>query len=100
MNIASDTAKVPRDDRLETRCTREEKELVERAAAAVGMPVSRFVVSRLVADARRVLHEAETMTAGERDRAAMIEALRNPPRANDALRRAMRAHAQHVTAHD
>lgn len=100
MKQVPDTSNVTREERLETRCTRGEKELVQRAAAAVGMPVSRFVVSCLVADARRVLHEVETMTAGERDRSAMIEALRNPPRANDALRRAMRAHAQHVTAHD
>ncbi|MCK5859727.1 MAG: DUF1778 domain-containing protein [Abyssibacter sp.] len=100
MNLAPDTTRAPRDDRLETRCTRDEKQLVARAAAVAGMPLSRFVINHLVADARRVLHEAETMTAGARDRAAMIEALRNPAPANDALRRAMRSHTQHVTARD
>ena len=78
-------------ERLEMRLRPEEKELIERAAAANGMAVSQFLVPRMLRLARRALRRHERTMLGRRDRELFFEILDgadHPPQALvDAVRR-------------
>jgi uncharacterized protein (DUF1778 family) len=53
--MTAETVKVRRSERLEVRTTPQDRELIDRAAAASGVDLTEFVVSNLTVAARRVL---------------------------------------------
>lgn len=44
-------------DRIETRCTPEEKDLIYQAAAEVGKPASRYVIEAAMHQAKQLLNQ-------------------------------------------
>ena len=81
-----------RDDCLEVRLGREQKELIEEAASLVGQPVSSFAVSTLLDHARAVITEHHTLALSKRDWLRFAALLDDPPAPNAKLRAAMRVH--------
>lgn len=80
--------RVPRAERLETRVTAVQKQLIERAACAQGRTLSDFVATTLQEAARKVIEEARVWDLSEEQQRVFIEALLNPPAPNENLRAA------------
>jgi len=85
------------DNRMDLRLEPEHKDLIKRAAAYSGESITNFAVSTLVSKARRVVreHETTTLTAADRDR--FIALIDNPPKPNQALRRAAKSHRELIS---
>lgn len=83
-------AEARKTERMETRLTPQQKDLIERAAYLEGRSVSDFVVGVLQEAARDTISKHDVLVLGERDRIAFFKALRNPPAPNKALRNAVR----------
>lgn len=84
--------------RLETRMTKTQKALIERAAAYEGRSVSDFVVSTLAAAAKTVVQEHEVIRLNPEESRRFVELLLNPPEPNAALREAARTHRRIVVS--
>ncbi|MET4700732.1 uncharacterized protein (DUF1778 family) [Constrictibacter sp. MBR-5] len=83
-------------ERLGFRIDEQTKALIERAAHLQRRKVTDFCMSALTEAARRTIAEHEALALSERDRTAFFEALVNPPRASDRLRRAFASHRRRV----
>jgi uncharacterized protein (DUF1778 family) len=77
-----------RTSRLEARVTPDQKELIERAAAYQGRTVSDFVVNTVQEAAKAVIQEHDALRLNGLQSRAFVEALLNPPAANETLRQA------------
>jgi uncharacterized protein (DUF1778 family) len=77
-----------RDQRLETRVTTDQKELIERAACVQGRTVSDFVVDALQQAARQAIAEQTVWKLTQEQQKVFIDALMNPPAPNQNLREA------------
>lgn len=77
------TATVTRDERLDARVTREEKEMIETAASLRGTSASDFVRMATKEAALRAIREHEVLTLNEKARRVFVEALLNPPKPNE-----------------
>ena len=71
--------------RINLRTSLEVKEMIERAAAAVGATGSSFMLQNATEVARRVLAEQEVIVLSDRDRDAFLNALDHPPEPTQAL---------------
>lgn len=76
-----------RDRRLEVRTTAEERELIDRAAAAAGTDMTTFVVTQLTDAAQRVLADREQFVLSPEAAAAWDALNRRPARELPGLRR-------------
>jgi uncharacterized protein (DUF1778 family) len=79
-----------RAQRLETRVTAEQKNLIERAAALQGRTITDFVLTSVQDAARRTIEEHEQLELSVRDSKAFVEALLNPRPVNARLRDTVR----------
>jgi uncharacterized protein (DUF1778 family) len=84
----SEAVRVAKQERIEARLSPEAKSLIEDAAELSGMSVSDFLVSRAQVAAREVVSEHERWVLTRQQSRALLNALVNPPAANDALNRA------------
>ena len=82
------TDKTPRGERLEIRITREQKSLLERAAAAQGSSVAEFARQAMQAAAVKAVTEQEILKLSPLDQHAFATALLEPPRPSERLRQA------------
>jgi uncharacterized protein (DUF1778 family) len=80
--MATGTA-VRRNERLDARVTREEKEIIETAASLRGTSASDFVRMVTREAALNTIREHEILTLTERSKRVFVEALLHPPRPND-----------------
>ena len=87
--LASKSTRV-RAQRLETRVTKEQKTLIEHAAALQGRTVTDFVLTSVQDAARRAIEEHRRIELSVRDSQAFVEALLNPTHVNDRLRDTVR----------
>ncbi|MEX0587037.1 MAG: DUF1778 domain-containing protein [Pirellulales bacterium] len=79
------------DARINVRLSSELKQTIEEAAAALGQTVSEFTISKVVSEARQVVHEAQITRLSNRDRDAFLAALNaTDSLPNDALKAAAR----------
>lgn len=78
MATATDT----RNERLDARVTREEKELIETAASLRGTSASDFVRMAIKEAALKTIREQEVLTVNEEARRVFVETLLNPPKPN------------------
>lgn len=76
-----------RNRRLEVRTTEEERELIDRAARAMGTDMSSFVITHLTDAARRVLAEQERFELDEQGLAEWERLNAEPARELTGLRR-------------
>ncbi len=80
--MATATA-VRRNERLDARVTREEKEIIETAAHLRGTSASDFVRMVTKEAALNTIREHELLTLSEKSKRIFVEALLNPPKPND-----------------
>jgi uncharacterized protein (DUF1778 family) len=71
-----------RDQRLDARVTREEKEAIEEAARLRGTSASDFLRMAAKEAALNTIREHETLTLTQNSRLVFVEALLNPPSPN------------------
>jgi uncharacterized protein (DUF1778 family) len=83
-----------RNERLETRVTADQKNLIEQAAALQGRSVTDFVLTSVQEAAQRAIEEHQRLDLSVRDSQAFVEALINPPPVNDRLRKTVRRYRQ------
>jgi len=94
MATASTGAK--REERLDARLTREEKELIETAASLRGTSSSDFVRTAIKEAALTTIRDYELLTLAENSRKTFVEALLNPPKPNEKAREAARRFKQEI----
>lgn len=75
-----------RDERLEARVSRDQKELFQRAAALQGRTLTDFVIASVHDAAVRVIEETQTIRLNAEDSRAFAEALLNPREPNAKLK--------------
>ncbi len=84
--------KTEKMDRIDLRITREQKELLARAASLSGVSMSSFLVNNALDQAKRIIVKSETITLSDRDRDLFYSILKNPPKPNKNLVKLMRNH--------
>jgi uncharacterized protein (DUF1778 family) len=82
--------------RLEARLPVDVYDMLKRAAQLKGRSITDFVVGAAQEAALRAIEEAEIIRLSTEDQRRFAEALINPPKPNEALRRAMKLHAENV----
>jgi uncharacterized protein (DUF1778 family) len=87
-----------RTSRIEARIAPAALDIVKRAAEMQGRSVSDFVVAAAQEAARKAVSDAHILALSNIDQNAFAHALRDPPKANAALRRAAKAHKKLVKA--
>ncbi len=85
-------------ERLEARISREQKQLIQRAATLTGRSLTEFVVSSLQEVATRTIQEQTLITLHRRDQEVFVRALLSPPAPNQKLRRAAQAYQDRTRA--
>ncbi len=75
-------------ERLEARVTRQQKQLLQRAADLSGRSLTDFVISVAQEAALRTLQEFSVITLSAADQQAFVHALLHPPLPNNKLRAA------------
>ena len=78
-------ASAAREDRIELRTTKEEKQLLATAAAYERLDVTAFVMRNILPAARDVVGRAERIVLSERDTIRVLKLLENPPKPTAAL---------------
>jgi uncharacterized protein (DUF1778 family) len=79
----------PEKTRFDTRLSKEQKQLFERAAAIGGYrSLSDFVVSIVEERAQEIISQSESIIASQRDSEIFFDAIMNPGQPNDALKSA------------
>jgi uncharacterized protein (DUF1778 family) len=88
LHMATIPTSSKREERLDARVTREEKELIESAAHLRGTSSSDFVRMAIREAALQTIREHESVTLAERSRKIFVEALLNSPKPNEKARAA------------
>jgi uncharacterized protein (DUF1778 family) len=82
-----------REDRIELRATKEEKQLLATAAAYERLDVTSFIMRNVLPTASNVVDRAERIMLSARDSRRVLELLENPPKPTAALKAAARRRA-------
>lgn len=83
------TSPVPKDNRIDLRVTREQKELIEQAAALRGVSVSAYTLLHLLPLAQQDIEDRQRLSLSNRDRDLFLSALENPPKLQGKLKSAI-----------
>ncbi len=75
--------------RIETRVSKEQKELIERAAKFSGRTVSEFVLAHIEVAAKKVIEEHEKLQLDQMQSRILVEALLTPKKPNKKMKNAM-----------
>jgi uncharacterized protein (DUF1778 family) len=86
----------PQTTRLEARLPKRVYALLKRAAQLKGSTLSEFVVAAAHEAAQRVIENDGILRLSREDQIRFAEALIDPPKPKDALRRAKRLHNENV----
>jgi len=95
--MATPQTALKRDERLDARLSREEKELIEAAANLRGTSSSDFVRMALKEAALKTIREYESLALAGKSRKIFVEALLNPPKPNEKARAAARRFRQEIS---
>lgn len=79
-----------KDEVIHIRSTPSDKTLIEKAADAVGLTVSSFMLQNSIKAARRELSEVEKTSLSKRDAELFLSALTNSAAPNAALKSAFK----------
>ncbi|WP_053958076.1 DUF1778 domain-containing protein [Sulfobacillus thermosulfidooxidans] len=80
---------LPRKDaRLEVRLPADLKELLDQAAASLGMSTSAFVLTTMTERAQEALAHRQVMALNPAESRTFVEHLLNPPQPHNALQKA------------
>lgn len=85
------------NDRIDVRISREQKELIKYASALRGYKnVSEFIVTYVTNEANKIVAENNNILSTIEDKKIFIEAILNPPLANDKLKNAQKNHSKFI----
>ena len=82
--------KTEKMDRIDLRVTRDQKEVLSRAAALSGLSMSSFLVAKALNEAKKIVSKSESIVLSNRDRDMFCSLLKNPPKPNKNLVRLMK----------
>ncbi len=82
--------------RIETRVSKEQKDLIERAAAFSGRTVSEFVLAHVEVAAKKVIDEQEKLHLDQTQSRILVDALLAPNKPNKKLKVAMEDYRKRV----
>jgi uncharacterized protein (DUF1778 family) len=82
--------------RLEARVSVTQKELIERAAAYSGRSVSDFVIAHVEQAAKQAIEEHERIKLDRHQSQALVDALLDPKKPNQNLKRAVQSFRKRV----
>lgn len=74
------TSSVSRDNRIELRTTKEEKQLLAMAAAYERLDVTSFIMRNILPAAHDIVDRAERIALSKRDTLRVLELLARPPK--------------------
>ncbi|WHZ14329.1 MAG: hypothetical protein OJF52_001166 [Nitrospira sp.] len=74
------TSRVSRDNRIELRTTKEEKQLLAMAAAYERLDVTSFIMRNVLPTAHDIVDRAERIAFSKRDTLRVLELLVRPPK--------------------
>ncbi len=83
--------------RLEARISPETKALLQKAAELEGRTLTDFVVASVLAEARRVIQQHQTLQLSLADSEAFVDALLNPVQPNEDLQAAAQRYKQVIS---
>ena len=89
---------IPRLEHLEARVSRDQKALIERAAALLGLTIGEFISSNLQAGCSAHYSRRRTNSIKRQDSRSFANALRRHRPANAKLREAARKYLQLINA--
>lgn len=72
-------------DRIDLRITKDQKEVLARAAGLSGLSLSSFMLTKALDEARKIVSKSDTIVLTDRDRDLFYSLLKNPPRPNKNL---------------
>lgn len=85
------------NDRIDVRISREQKELIKYASTLRGFKnVSEFIITLATDEANKVIRENEKILSSLEDKVIFIDAILNPPMANDKLKSAQIEHLKFI----
>lgn len=90
------TATLEPKARITARVPASVQNVLEEAAACMGVPVNSFLVSAAVEKANKVLEAERTIHLTPRDAEFIAQLVQNPPQPNAALREAARAYREMI----
>lgn len=82
--------------RIETRVSREQKDLIERAATLSGRTVSEFVLAHVEVAAKKVIDEHEKLHLDQAQSRILVDALLTPKKPNKKLKLAIKDYRKRV----
>jgi uncharacterized protein (DUF1778 family) len=88
------TSAMAKPERLEARVTREQKQLIERAAELEGRSITDFLVTSAQSAAKQVIQDHDVLRLTVRDREIFVQALLNPAKPAAKLRRAVQRYKE------
>lgn len=90
LGFVSDAIEENKNQRLELRLTKLQKEVISKASNVSGFKnVSDYVLHIAITDSRNVIREQQILELSERDRISFMETLENPPKPGKNLKKAM-----------
>src|SRR5947209_4461350 len=87
--MTSPTRDRTKSPRLSIRMPEQARAIIDQAAALEGRTISDFVHMSAVEKAREIIESHQRITLSQRDSVIFLEAMLNPPKANDDLRAAV-----------
>ena len=91
----SGMVKTEKMDRIDLRVTRDQKEVLARAAVLSGLSMSSFLVAKALNEAKKIVsknEKNESIVLSNRDRDLFYSLLKNPPKPNKNLVSLMKNH--------
>jgi uncharacterized protein (DUF1778 family) len=86
--------KTEKMDRIDLRVTRDQKEVLARAAVLSGLSMSSFLVAKALNEAKKIVSKNESIVLSNRDRDLFYSLLKNPPKPNKNLISLMKNHRE------
>jgi uncharacterized protein (DUF1778 family) len=72
-------------DRIDLRITKDQKEVLARAAGLSGLSLSSFLVTKALDEARKIVSRSDSIVLTDRDRDLFFSLLKRPPKPNKNL---------------
>ncbi|WP_149205807.1 type II toxin-antitoxin system TacA family antitoxin [Flavobacterium johnsoniae] len=85
------------NDRIDVRISKQQKELIKHASVLKGFKsLTEFVVFCISNEANNIIKEHDIVLKTIEDKKLFVDAILNPPKANDKLKRAQMNHSNFI----
>lgn len=85
------------NDRIDVRISKQQKELIKHASVLRGFKsLSEFVIFCITNESNNIIKEHDIVLKTVEDKKLFVDAILNPPKANDKLKRAHMNHSKFI----